>query len=340
MIPNEFLIKDTRNLDSFKNKTFSNYSKKEVIKALNNSMLNGLIEESCYWSAELLCSGQLSDLINQLILFSSNYVNITCSDISKWVIDEVIYIIRFFNPKFPLSCRNDQCIRNRISYIIFGLCISEKNLLPSINIVDTDLTTNSIRNKIMHKSVLLVDKIINKSDPPEIKIVGNEFANHLRKPGSMIRNKNGIVDGSIYWLYWILKWDKMMLKKNKNYKCASRKINNVHPKFYNDVIWIVWNIIFNECKFRKNKSLTDKIIVLFNLYIRDYKNSYKHSRVPHIVHALLILQNKKYLSSKIPIDSTNYFKMVQTTGNINSIYRQIKTKSEVIEKNYESLSIF
>ena len=83
MIPENYYIKDVRNFDAFKTITFSNYSKKEVIKTLDKSLINGLIEEACYWSSELICSGHISELINQLILFSSNFVNIECFDISS-----------------------------------------------------------------------------------------------------------------------------------------------------------------------------------------------------------------------------------------------------------------
>jgi hypothetical protein len=334
MIPDNFFINDTRNIDFFKKNTFSNYSKKEVFRTLNKSILNGLIEESCYWSTEIVCSGYISELINQLILFSSDYINIKCLDITEWVINETMDIIKIYDQKHPLSGRNNQVLRNHICNIIFGFCECDKKLIPNITITDNDLSINSIKNKIMHKSTLLVENIISNADPNEIKIVGNEFANQLRKPGSMIRNSKGMIEGSLYWIYWIVKWDKLMLKKLKNnHKCASRTISGVEEKFHNDVIWIIWSIIFNECKFRKKDYITKRITTLFNLFKRDYKQSYKSSRLCHLLHATLLLIEKITPTKEYPVNNTNYHKMVQASGNINTIYKQIKNKSEVIDSN-------
>ena len=332
MIPENFYIKDIRSYDTFKTITFSNYSKKEVIKTLDKSLINGLIEEACYWSSELICSGHISELINQLILFSSNFINIECFDISEWIINETASIVNSYDKKNPIMARNNQFIRNHISNIIVGLCECNKKKIPSITITEYDISTNSLKNKILHKSVMLVDKVVVNSDPVEMQIVANEFANHLRNPGAMIRNKSGIIEGSLYWVYWILKWDKLTYKKNKNYKCAVRNVNGVDKKFHNDIIWLVWNIIFNECKFRKNEMLTRRVNTLFNLFKRGYKPSFKNSRTCHLIHAILIITNKLQSYKMFPIDNSNYFKIIQSCGNINSIYREIKNKSEKSEK--------
>lgn len=333
MIPDNFLIKDTRNMDYFKTSTFSNYSRKEVIKTLNKSILNGLIEDSCYWSTELICSGYVSELINQLILFSSDFINIKCLDISDWIINETMEIINTYDNKNPLAGRNNQVLRNHICNIIFGLCECDKKLIPTINITENDLSINSIKNKIMHKSILIINNIVSNADPTEIKIVGNEFANHLRNPGSMIRNSKGMIEGALYWVYWIIKWDKIVAKKLKGNRCASRKIIGVPEKYHDDVIWIVWDIVFNECKFRKNEHYTRRINTLFNLFKRDYKQSYKSIRLCHLVHAVLIIINKTSHYKEYPINGSNYHKMIQVSGNINTIYKQIKNKSEKIDTN-------
>ena len=72
-------------ISNFKTKTFSNYAKKDVIKALNNSILNGLIEESCYWITECICSGYSIELFEKLVILSSKIVHINSPNLPQYL---------------------------------------------------------------------------------------------------------------------------------------------------------------------------------------------------------------------------------------------------------------
>ena len=56
------LINDIRMQNSFKGTTFSKYKLSEVKKQLVTNMFNCQIEPSCYWAAELVCSGHYPEL--------------------------------------------------------------------------------------------------------------------------------------------------------------------------------------------------------------------------------------------------------------------------------------
>ena len=68
---NDNLLNDKRTINEFKNKTFSKYSKTKVKKELLKSLYNSLIEPSCYWSVELICSGHYQDLWEIILLYMS-----------------------------------------------------------------------------------------------------------------------------------------------------------------------------------------------------------------------------------------------------------------------------
>ena len=59
-------INDKRTIKEFKSVTFSKFKKSEVKKELLKCLLSGNIEQSCYWSAEFICSGDFLYLWNTL----------------------------------------------------------------------------------------------------------------------------------------------------------------------------------------------------------------------------------------------------------------------------------
>ena len=55
-------INDKRTKDDFKQYTFSKYKKSLVKDQLTKSLYESKIEASCYWCAELICSGHYAYL--------------------------------------------------------------------------------------------------------------------------------------------------------------------------------------------------------------------------------------------------------------------------------------
>ena len=75
-IPSNYLINDDREIKDFKDKTFSDYKKKEVLSIFEKSILQDCLENSCYWCLELLISGHIQDIWNTLFIIYFKYVNI------------------------------------------------------------------------------------------------------------------------------------------------------------------------------------------------------------------------------------------------------------------------
>ena len=50
-------IEDSRKIQEFRNISFSSYKKSDVRKELIKSITSNKIEDSCHWSAELICAG-------------------------------------------------------------------------------------------------------------------------------------------------------------------------------------------------------------------------------------------------------------------------------------------
>ena len=57
-IPNKYYITDFRKITDFKKQTYNGYQKSDVLSALQKSILEQKLEESCHWAVEMLVSGQ------------------------------------------------------------------------------------------------------------------------------------------------------------------------------------------------------------------------------------------------------------------------------------------
>ena len=64
----KYLITDPRPLESFKDKTFSDFKKLDVFKALYKSIETGKVENSCHWITECIISGYGIEVMEKLII--------------------------------------------------------------------------------------------------------------------------------------------------------------------------------------------------------------------------------------------------------------------------------
>tara|TARA_Y100000590_G_scaffold1649_1_gene2063 strand:- start:19106 stop:20143 length:1038 start_codon:yes stop_codon:yes gene_type:complete len=319
-IPDEYLINDVRSLVSFKKSSFSNYKLSEVNTIFKQMIMKEKIEESCYWTAELFCSGYVEKVYEFfLILF--------CKNINIYNPELIYRLYKRYNSYLELSKANsykelinNQSIRNQLCELSVLFCKSIKNKtwkLPSIT--NEDLTLKILTTKLVCKDYSLIQKYIKNGDTDELKICMSELCHsiHIKQ-----------FKTCCYWVCWINYFEKLYLKKNKEYICGYRDISTIEEKYKKDYVWFIWEIIIDNCD--------DKSSIYIQSLLQFYKYKFtkvkKNKRFPIIIACLKMLTEPL---STIKLENDN--NLILICSRINMIYKEIK-KNEVLllENNYEN----
>ena len=323
MIPIDYQINDTRDTKELSKITFSGYQLKDVATALNKSLINCKIEESVNWAVELLLSGQSEKFWEKIINISLKNININNPKLpiflfkrySKFVGLKIKYSggTKSSNIEGYLSLRNSQSVRNMLCEVCVIICNSTKLkaiTLPKIK--ELDFNTDYIKTKIVADKSSIVNDKLKYGDPEELKIPLNEF-------NFCIKTRKWEL--GLYWLAWILEWERRNTKKDKFYICGYRKIDGIDDKYCTDVIWIIWEILIKEVIYLKDDQASDQLFALFKFYKFDFKPTKKNKRVFFIVYAIkYFTEIYSFKQEIIP----NYYQLIQACSNINLMFYEKK----------------
>ena len=323
---NNIEINDTRQQNDFKIKTFSKYSRSKVKNELISNLYNSKIEQSCYWSIELICAGHFSDLWDIILHFISRYIHLGNPKLPIYIDLRLQSFRDIVNNGFSgniIKLRNNDKIRKLFAEIMAVLCFSKKkNSFDVPKIKQTDFNFVNLTTRLTAKNRYLINKVFKKEDPNEIYIPLNEFAWNISKKIQDNFKAN-------YWIEWILEYHKIC-KKNKTKKVCSLRNSNIDKKFQGEMIWIMWDLIIEESRRRKNG--TEKIIMsLLNLYSLKYKDSYKHKRKLLIYYAVATLTENINLDINVIVNKDKIQRLKQQ---INIIYGEIKKNEKKPSTSY------
>ena len=292
-------IIDSRLLKDFKNQTFGGYNISKASAALDKAIMEEKIEPALHWSLQLFLSGLINPLWNKLITIAVKNINIYNPKLPEFLYNKNIQWQTIVdNTKFAkdniLLLRNHPAIRLLLAEMVVILVLSKKrklNTLPKIN--KTDFIIDNFKSKLEAKDSKLVDNVIMNEDPSEIKIAINEFAFH-------IYNRN--INKALYWLNWILEWEKINSKKYGKYECASRVNEGIDAKYFKDVVWLIWNVIYKISKENSlisinktnsnnnnNNDWNHQINCLFKLYTYKFTPSTRTKKQNYIILSILYI---------------------------------------------------
>ena len=85
----------------------------------------------------------------------------------------------------------------------------------------------------------LVKHFISYEDDSELRLAVNEVANHLRIHSVSFYQ-------TAYWLLWLIKIEKFKRSNKVSFRVKRRPVENINEKYWNDWVWLLWEIILNE----------------------------------------------------------------------------------------------
>jgi hypothetical protein len=283
-------ITDSRQLKDFKTQTFGGYNITKASAALDKAIMEEKIEPALHWALQLFLSGLINPLWSKLISFANKNINIYNPKLPEFIYNKNQQWLSIVdNNKFTkeniLLLRNHPSIRLLLAEIISILVLSKKrklNTLPKIN--KNEFIIDNFKSKLEAKDNHLVNNLIMDGDPSEIRIAINEMAFH-------IYNKN--INKALYWLNWILEWEKINSKKYGKYECASRSNTGVDSKYFKDVIWLIWSVIHKikqlKCSMGNNYEWNKQIQCLWQLYINKFTPSTRTKKQNYIIWSILYI---------------------------------------------------
>lgn len=327
-IPDEYYINDFRKAADFKKVTFSGYQKTDVLSALQKSILDNKVEEACHWAGEMLVSGHLMECWDRLILIHSKNINVANPNLPFYLWSRFVQAIQIiqdekYHGEKSLNLRNNQECRNHLTDIVTIMTLSPKNKIKNVpKVTNEDFRLDYFEGKLEAKNINLLEKIIKHNDPSEINIVVNELSFQMTA-------RTGNLDKALYWLNWILEWEKLNIKKSDGFNCAIRVRKYIKPQYHHDIIWMIWDVIFQEASIRSNDELNKQLIGLFKLFKYNFTSPGKRKKTPLIIHAIDLLAYQDKIQWKASIIGMIGIKtLIQANANTNILYLEFKKKSK------------
>lgn len=317
-LPTPYIIMDNRTTKDFTKRTITNYRKKDVIEAFEDTIINQKIEESSKWFVELNCSGYYTELWDEILYIYSKYININNFNLLEMIFLKYKTFLKITNnldQKFFIHLRNNQEIRNLFILIISKMTLSTKNDLfkkrTVSSIKENDFTKEGLLKNIKNYNLNMIIDIVNEDDIKELKLGINEIAYHLKVTNSL--------NSCMFWYQWIVKLEKIKKRDDIKLSTNKRNVKGISDKYSDDWIWLLWKIIFKTIQNNNNDLLKKNIKYLYELYKIDYKSTKKKRKESFIYMTFYCITTKDINYKKSTILKQEL--EIQVSLNINILYQ-------------------
>jgi hypothetical protein len=324
----EHEINDVRTEKDLKIVSFSGYKRTDVVKQLYESLLTSKLEESCYWSAELVCGGNYMDLWNTIILCMSKNIHFGNPKLPRYIEMRMNSFKEVMQTGFvgqELRLRNNEKIRMIFCEIMIVMCLSKKKHsveLIKLNKIETfELTKMNHRFKA--DKTTFANTIFRKEDPKELFVAINEIMYHLSPCSENVSDV-------CWWVEWVLAYDQVCVNKKTKCLCDRREYSNVPSVNQKEIIWMIWECILVTSG-SKSTFVKKNIDSLFQIFTLRYTPGLVRKRRHILYFAVSILF--EHIDLNIPLICDNSL-IDSVMSKINNIYKQIKKSEQSPNTDY------
>ena len=328
--PNQVLdatfINDIR--EEFRCITFSKYKKTQVKTELLESLSKSKIEQSCHWSAELICSGHFIDLWEIILTYYGKHVHLANPKLAVYLENRYMIFNNIVGQSIftnILQLRNNEKIRGLFAEIMAVLALSNKKhtIEPvKINRVE-EFDITQMTERLKAPNVQYITTFFRPKDPRELFIAVNEFSYAISK-----ESKNTLT--ACYWIEWIIEFD-IICKSRKQICQCERRGYAIESKYQMDIIWIIWDALFYYAEQETDIFIVNILNALLGLFSIKYTSSMAKKR-RHILYTAVSIITE-HVSRDIEI-VTNKELIKYIVDNINTIYKDIKKNEEPPRTDY------
>ena len=321
------LVDDERTLKDFKGVTYSGYKVLEVVKRLIQAMIQEKIEVSCYWCAELICSGHYMELWELLFLYYTKYIHIANPKLCIYVATKLKRFRENMNDceseQEQLNFRNEAGFRSLFIELVVIMCVSPKKyIVNNVRVSPNDFNMLTIKDILQAPDLSFSEKLFKDDDPKELMITVNEFSYNLT-------NEVSNTVRAYYWFEWVVEYAKMCKKQKQICRIQKREIDTVDEKHLANPIWLIWEAIQQEAT--KRGGIHAKIIdSLFSIFILRYSDTMNTKRKFVVYYAISILTTNIVFSEYEILKDKKILTCV--LGQLDKIFIQVKEKWASIEK--------
>lgn len=331
-VEDNIFINDIRTSPDFRLISFSEFKKTEVKKQMMLNILNGKVEQACYWCAELVCAGHYMDIWEIFLYYLGKHIHIgnpkTAIYLEKRL--QIFKNIMLQNEYYDdLQLRNNKTIRDLFAEIVCILATSPKKYsFESVKInriEEFDMT--QMPHRLKAPNVQFAEPIFKKEDPRELWIAINEFAYQIspdHHPNMM---------NACYWIEWVIEFDTICKNKKQKCVCERRYDVPVETKFQSELVWLIWDALIYTCNSKKNIFYEKIMQSIFKLFCVKYTAGCAKKRRFLLYYAVAILTEP--IQNNIEIISPENKKLLEIVlKNLNHIYKQIKKNEQSPNTDY------
>ena len=324
-------ITDVRDAKDFRMLTISGYKKSEVKKELINNLCESNIEPSCYWSAELICSGHFIDLWDILINFYTKHIHIGSPMLAMHIerrINDFKNVVTNGFVENELLMRNNKKIRQLFAEIVSIFCVtSKKHKLEEVKMNPEYFDMTNITNKLHAPDISYASIVFKEDDPKEVFVAINELSYTLS-------NKHGDVLMACFWVEWIMEYKKIKVKQKNPCVCERRFISSVNEKYQKEVDWIIWELIIKRAEMKRDKRIVNIVKALHSIYNLKYSPSTSYKKRKYVVYfALSLVSEDVFINSQI-LSESNKTEVKNICSSIDNIYKQVKEREQGSATDY------